>query len=207
MAPPGPGSLRHQQHDRRRNARTAELFRWTWRDDIDFDGRQVRLGTRKTVDGSLVYEWIPMIDSLYEALKTHRQAHPYEHVFVQWLEPKGKRFEKMPKHKGRPFKQYRGFPQNLCDLAGVRPFGAYGIRHLSATIMADEGVAVPTIQKILRHAKLSTTEQYIHELVSGRKMAGLRVLEGRGKKIGPTGPNIGPNYEERASAAALTLVK
>ena len=49
-------------------ARKSEIFRLTWLDDINFERRQIRLGTRKTRDGSMEYEWLPMNDSLYDAL-------------------------------------------------------------------------------------------------------------------------------------------
>ena len=49
-------------------ARRSEIFRWTWNEDINFERREVRLGTRKTRDGSMSYETLPMNQELYDAL-------------------------------------------------------------------------------------------------------------------------------------------
>ncbi|MBU1456612.1 MAG: hypothetical protein KKD01_17995 [Proteobacteria bacterium] len=38
-------------------ARKSEVFRLTWKDDIDFFGKKVRLTTRKTKDGSMEEDW------------------------------------------------------------------------------------------------------------------------------------------------------
>ena len=48
-------------------ARRSEIFRMLWT-DVDFDRRTVRLGTRKTKDGSMSYRTIEMSDDLYETL-------------------------------------------------------------------------------------------------------------------------------------------
>jgi site-specific recombinase XerD len=49
-------------------ARRSKVFRWTWTDDVNFDKREVRLGTRKTQDGSMSHEWLPMNDDLFKEL-------------------------------------------------------------------------------------------------------------------------------------------
>lgn len=54
--------------------------------------------------------------------------------------------------------------KRLCQRAGVKHFGFHAIRHLSASILAYEGVDVPTIQSILRHKNLHTTSRYLHTL-------------------------------------------
>jgi site-specific recombinase XerD len=40
----------------------------------------------------------------------------------------------------------------------------HAIRHLSASILAKNGVPSIQIQAILRHKKLSTTEKYLHRI-------------------------------------------
>jgi len=37
----------------------------------------------------------------------------------------------------------------------------HGLRHSTASILADRGVAGPIIQKLLGHANLATTQTYI----------------------------------------------
>ena len=43
-------------------ARKSEVLRWTWADDINFDERWVRLGTRKNRTGEMTYEKLWMND-------------------------------------------------------------------------------------------------------------------------------------------------
>lgn len=52
----------------------------------------------------------------------------------------------------------------LCKRAGVKHFTFHGIRHLTASILAQQGIDIPTIQAILRHKNSMTTTRYIHRL-------------------------------------------
>ena len=65
---------------------------------------------------------------------------------------------------GQPFKHRQHLMRRLCRRAGVKKFGFHAIRHLSASILAHEGVDVPTIQYILRHKSITTTSRYLHRL-------------------------------------------
>ena len=46
--------------------------------------------------------------------------------------------------------------------AGTRRLTPYSCRHTAATTLALENVPPSVIQKVMRHAKFSTTEKYIH---------------------------------------------
>ncbi|MEW5773811.1 MAG: tyrosine-type recombinase/integrase [Thermodesulfobacteriota bacterium] len=138
-------------------ARRGELFRLEW-SDVDFAGERVRLGTRKRKDGSMKYEWIPMAGELYDSLLAHRKESSTEQVFVQ----------ESGRFAGKPFLENRGFPQGLCAVVGVKPFGRHAIRHLTASILASRDIPMVTIQTILRHKKLSTTERYIRGMAPVR---------------------------------------
>lgn len=48
------------------------------------------------------------------------------------------------------------------ERAGCRKLKPYSCRHTAATSLALENVAPSVIQRVMRHAKFSTTEQYIH---------------------------------------------
>jgi integrase len=146
-------------------------LRWA---DVDFEGRLIRLGTRKRKNGSLEFEQIPMLDELGEALQEYREESEGLWVFSQ---PTGRR-------KGQPYTENRGFPQDLCRQAGVKPFGCHAIRHLSASILAQNNVPMIAIQQILRHKKLSTTERYVRGLEPVR--VHLQVLSGGFLKNKPT---------------------
>ena len=49
--------------------RRSEVFRLTWHDDINFEKRSVRLGTRKTRSGEMKYRLVHMNEMLFEALQ------------------------------------------------------------------------------------------------------------------------------------------
>jgi integrase len=142
-------------------ARRGEIFRWTWSEDVNFEKREVRLGTRKTRDGSMEYQWLPMSDELYEELWwwwKHKPIKDTPHVFVST--------QKHPRrHYGKPYTERRWFMETLCKRARVKPFGFHALRRYVASVLADtHKVSAKTIQRILRHKHLSTTERYIQNL-------------------------------------------
>lgn len=48
------------------------------------------------------------------------------------------------------------------ERAGCRRLPPYSCRHTAATSLALENIPPSVIQKIMRHARFSTTEKYIH---------------------------------------------
>lgn len=56
---------------------------------------------------------------------------------------------------------YETFKETLAR-AGCRPLKPYSCRHTAATALALENIPPSVIQKIMRHAKFTTTQQYIH---------------------------------------------
>ncbi|WP_319581611.1 site-specific integrase [uncultured Pseudodesulfovibrio sp.] len=172
-------------------ARRGELYRLQWR-DVDFGGKRIRLGTKKRQDGSMEYEWLPMTDELFNILLAHKQEAVNEWVFTQ---PSGRR-------QGKPYVDNRGFPQKLCEKAGVPSFGCHAIRHLTASILANNNVPMIAIQQILRHKKLATTERYVRGMEPIRPH--LKILEGGLN----TGPTSGPTnqIDERTKKKDLKLI-
>lgn len=131
-------------------ARVGELFRLAW-GDVDFQVGTVRLGTRKTRHGGLEYATIPMTSTLRRELAAHRSKGPRSmRVFCQ--------------ENGEPFTNRQHYMERLCRRAGVKAFGFHAIRHLSASILARQGVDIPTIQAILRHKSPTTTARYLRAL-------------------------------------------
>lgn len=130
-------------------ARKSELFRLTW-DDVDFGVQTVRLTTRKRKDGSWEQDYLPMTKDLFNAISAHR-----EFVGGEWV---------FPAPAGGPYRYRIHVMKRLCDKAKVRPFGFHAIRHLTATILAQNDVPMIQISQILRHRNLGTTERYLQRL-------------------------------------------
>jgi integrase len=63
--------------------------------------------------------------------------------------------------------------KGLCKRAEVVPyFGFHTLRHLMASLLADNPkVATKTIQKILGHANIQTTEIYVHSIEGAMEKA------------------------------------
>jgi len=171
-------------------ARRGQVYNLKW-PDLDFDKRMVTLRTRKTKTGSLKRVTVPMTDHLFHLLLQHRKGVQGEFVFVQ----------EEGRNAGKPLTENRGFPQDLCVQAGVKPFGCHGIRGLSATMLYTEGVPEFVIQQILGHERPTTTDIYIRKQGGQAEKARpyLEVLTG-GKG---SGPNDGPNTKVKGPSAAI----
>ena len=76
----------------------------------------------------------------------------------------GVRFFQPISYIGQPYKTAAHVMKRLCAKAKVKPFGFHAIRHLAATILAQEGKSLFAIQHALRHEKQTTTDRYLHSL-------------------------------------------
>ncbi len=98
---------------------------------------------------------IPMTPRLARALLKLKQrgyaTGDEDFVFVSELEP------------DRPFrdKDLRVAFKLACKEAGLKPIRMYNLRHSFGTSLAARGVDPRTIQGLMRHARLNTTEQYM----------------------------------------------
>ncbi|MFA4902726.1 MAG: tyrosine-type recombinase/integrase [Desulfobaccales bacterium] len=149
-------------------ARRSELFRLRW-EDVGFAKGEVRLTTRKRMGGSLEEDWLPMLDELNVALLNHKQISKGDLVFPD-------------PETGGPYLYRQHWMKRPCARAGVPPFGLHAIRHLTASILADEGVPLIVIQAILRHKNSNVTQRYLHRL-SELKTA-LQALSKRKSRLG-----------------------
>jgi integrase len=157
-------------------ARRSEIFRLTWVEDINFERRKIRLGTRKTKDGSMEYTWLPMSEELYESLSwwwKNRKFKRSPYVFVD---------DHPGPNYGKRYKVRRRFMRSLCERAGVKPFGFHALRRFVASRLADMGKSTKTIQQLLRHKKLHTTERYIQSINDGLKGVTDGLFEEKGTK-------------------------
>lgn len=62
------------------------------------------------------------------------------------------------RNKDKFYDQYHEFVSSI----GVRDLPPYSCRHTTATEAVKRGVELPVIQQIMRHAKLTSTQRYIH---------------------------------------------
>lgn len=100
---------------------------------------------------------------------------PRRHAVNEWVF-----VQQRGRFTGQPYTENRAFPQDLCSLAKVKPFGCHGIRGLTASLLYDSGVPNAVIQAILGHARASTTDIYIRNL-------GLGTTDGRHLEVLPGG--------------------
>ena len=139
-------------------ARLSEAFRLIWDDDINFEERWVRLGTKKNKDGSMQYEKLWMNDDLYNLLMWQwKHRHPTSpYVFCHIHKKKIGRLD------GKPFTQRRKLIKELCKKAKVKEFGYHDIRHTVAKYLNDlQKVGLKKVQQVMRHRRQSTTEIYV----------------------------------------------
>ena len=151
-------------------ARRSEIFRCLWT-DVDFNRRTIRLGTRKTKDGSMKYRSIEMSDSLYQSL---------------WWQWENRKFKRSPyvfiddqkgPHYGKPYNARRRFMAGLCKRASIRGFGFHALRHFVASVLDSKNVPLKQIQLILGHSKPTTTDRYLGNIHQGQKVFMDRISE------------------------------
>lgn len=139
-------------------ARRSEIFRLKWTEDVNFERKEIRLGTRKRKDGSMEYEWLPMTEELCSELLWWYGARRFKGSPYLWVVEEGP-------YAGQPYSYRHKFLPGLCKRAGVPVFKFHALRRYAASILADKfKISSKTIQRILRHKNLSTTEKYIKAL-------------------------------------------
>jgi integrase len=140
--------------------RRGEAFRMRW-DDVNFKDKLVRLWTRKRLNGTFEYEWLPMTKELQKSLNWWKKNCPLErdHVFVCLDNTKF-----CEEYYGCPFTVRQHFMRRLCEKAEVEPFGFHAIRHLTASILYHRGYDLSIIQAILRHKSPTTTNRYLKSI-------------------------------------------
>ncbi len=142
--------------------RKSEVLRWTWADDINFEERWVRLGTRKNRSGEMSYGKLWMNEDLYKLLKwqwDHR--HPTSPYVFCHMNPKSKFY-------GRSYGERRKTINSLCDEATVDRFGYHDIRHSKGEF--KKGPTDPSTPSS------NTTEIYVEGNYTDTKDA-IRLLE------------------------------
>jgi len=140
-------------------ARRSEVFRLQLK-DLDFKRNRVRLYTRKRKNGTEEFDWLPMKGSLRKELKAHVELKkiydPDAYVFANDVGHS--------RYKGSRYGKRKHWMKTLCMKAGVPYFTLHAIRHITPSILDDQGESLKTIQKIMRHKSPETTLKYLHQM-------------------------------------------
>ena len=67
------------------------------------------------------------------------------------------------------------------EKAGTRRLPPYACRHTTATALAAKNIDLFTIKEVMRHAKITTTQRYVHPDTHGMVTA-VNQLPGNGEK-------------------------
>jgi integrase len=160
-------------------ARKRELFNLRW-PDVDFERGFILLGTRKRKGGGMEYDPVPITSTLRQVLLEQKEdGLCSEYVFCHT--------------DGRPYTSRQNLVKRLCKKSCVPHFSLHGIRHLTASILAREGVPLFKIGAILRHKSLATTEEYIARIFPLENV--LEGVLGEWKRPAYEGPHRGPHSE------------
>jgi integrase len=153
-------------------ARKGEIDRLKWK-DVDFERHTVTLYTRKKKGGNLRSRKIPMVPKLYGILSRRYDrkdpAKPWVFWHTFWSSKSGER-------KEGPYQDRKRVMRTLCRKAGVKYFRFHALRHFGASLLADAGIPMVVIQRLLGHENIETTELYLHAIGAAERDA-MDILE------------------------------
>jgi integrase len=153
-------------------ARVGEINNLTW-DDIDFDDGTVTLYTRKKSHRGLTPRKVPMTGRIRTILSSRFAGREPDKPWVFWHRFKSRTTGEF---KVGPFGRRKRLLQGLCEKAGVRPFSFHALRHAGASILEQSRVPVVTVQQLLGHENLKTTQIYLQTL-SGSEREAIAIFE------------------------------
>lgn len=121
----------------------GELLKLT-KDSIDWDSQQIKgigLKTKTRKENAIVFPdmLVPVLSALADCSESRKG-------YVVGM------------NKDRFYVEYYA----ALERAGVRKLPPYSCRHTTATALALGNIAPSVIQQVMRHAKFSTTQRYIH---------------------------------------------
>lgn len=130
-------------------ARIGAAMNIAW-PEVNLEERWVILKTRKRKGGGERRWKVPINDELFKALTELKRNVTSEYVF--------------PNKSGKKRTTYPRFLARLCKKAKIKPFGYHALRHYAATTAANRRAPARSIQEILGHTQIETTNIYLHSL-------------------------------------------
>lgn len=124
--------------------RKANVLQSRW-EQIDFNLRTIEL-LKQNNKGKKVIK-IPMTDILYDLLQS---LNPQKEGYI-FINPK----------TGKPFTNIRKSFDTALKNAGIEDFHFHDLRRTVGTWLLTGGVDIRTVQNILAHSDISTTERYL----------------------------------------------
>ncbi len=121
-------------------------------DDLDLDQRLVRV-LGKGGKERMVPFGVPAARALREWLAARPRLVGTTSPHALFLGARGGRWD---------VRQVRAVVHELTALAGVRDLAPHGLRHTAATHLLDGGSDLRSVQEVLGHASLATTQRYTH---------------------------------------------
>ena len=137
--------------------RRSNILYLKW-DSIDFDFRFIEILKQDNKGHKSIK--IPMSDTLYEVLNNIKPTSEY--VFVN-------------PQTNMPYDNIAKSFKNACERAGIKDFRFHDLRHTVATRLVEKGVDIRTVQEIMAHSSIVTTQRYMHPTPK-RKLEAVAVL-------------------------------